>query len=69
LNKNQTTAYVLAQTACALAEIEGMKAENMQRAVLGQSMAYDEAAFQAVIERYGIHHNGVITMFNSAEDI
>ena len=50
----------MSQVACANAEIAGMTAENMQRAALGQSMAYDEAAFVAVIENYPIHHNAVV---------
>lgn len=30
------------------------------------SLAYDEAAFLAVIEKYGIHHNGVFALIQSA---
>lgn len=32
-------------------DIEGMKAENMQRSLLGQSMAYDDLAFEEVSQR------------------
>ena len=38
-------------------EMNGMIAENKQREVLGQSMAYVEKDFMALIDRYGIHHN------------
>jgi len=62
MTPEQTAAYVTAQAACANAEVAGMTAENMQRAALGQSMAYDEAAFVAVIENYSIHHNAVIEL-------
>ena len=64
MTEDQKVAYVQAQTVCAMAEIMGMQAENMQRAVLGDSMAYDADAFFSVIEKYGIHNNAVITLFN-----
>lgn len=38
-------------------EMNAMIAENKQREVLGQSMAYDDKAFMDLIERYRIHHN------------
>lgn len=38
-------------------EMNAMIAENKQREILGQSLAYSESAFLALIERYGIHHN------------
>lgn len=63
MNEEQQAAFIHAQAVCAQAEIAAMQAENMQRAALGQSMAYDEAAFMAVIEKYGIHHNAVIEFF------
>lgn len=64
MTKAQTAAYIIAQSACAQAEILGMQAENEQHKVLGHSMAYDYDAFVAVIEKYGIHHNACITAFN-----
>ena len=60
MTPEQRAAYIMAQAACANAEVAGMTAENMQRAALGQSMAYDESAFVAVIENYSIHHNSVV---------
>lgn len=68
MNMNQSAAYAFSMAVCALAEIEGMKAENMQREALGQSMAYGEESFTSVIDKYGIHHNGVITTINEAQD-
>lgn len=38
-------------------EMNGMIAENKQREILGQSMAYGEDEFIGLTERYGIHHN------------
>ena len=60
MTPEQKAAFTMSQVACANAEVAGMTAENMQRAALGQSMAYDEAAFVAVIENYPIHHNAVV---------
>ena len=57
----ERAAYINSQVACALIEMEGMKAENMQRAHLGQSMAYSDTSFIALIERYGIGYNAVLS--------
>ncbi len=63
MTREEKVAYVNAQVACALIEMEGMKADNMQRKAVGDSMAYNHADFLEVIERYSIHHNGVIGEF------
>lgn len=63
MTPEQQAAYIFAQSVAALAEIEGMKAENMIRESLGHSMAYDHVAFMEVIDRYGLHHNSVLTSF------
>lgn len=54
-------AYVNCQVACAMAEIEGMKAENMQRSIEGNSMAYVHDDFCRIIDKYGLDHNTVLT--------
>ena len=53
-------AYINAQVACAMITAMGMQAENMQRSMLGQSMAYTHEAFAELIEEYGIHHNATV---------
>ena len=53
-------AFIASQTACAMAEIEGMKAENQYREMQGYSQAYGEEAFFAIPDKYGIGHNAVI---------
>ena len=63
MTEEQQAAYVISQVACAQIEAAGMTAENQQRAALGHSMAYDEAAFDGLIEKYGIHSDGVLTVF------
>jgi len=55
----QQVAYVMSQTMAAQARIEGMKAENSQRAHTGDSMAYGDQDFEAVIIEFGIGHNAV----------
>lgn len=53
-------AFINAQSACAIAEIQGMVAENQKRLALGYSIAYDMDAFMAVQDKYMIGHNAVI---------
>ena len=64
----QGAAYVMAQAVAALAEIEGMKAENQAREDQGKSQAYDEAAFVAVPTRLGLYHNDVYAVFAGCYD-
>lgn len=61
MTDEQNLVYLQTQIACAYCELEAMKAENQQRAVLGQSVAYNEAAFMDIITKYGLGHNAVIT--------
>jgi len=56
MTPEQQAAYVFAQSVAALAEVEGMKAENMIRESQGHSMTYDHGAFLEVIDRYQLHH-------------
>jgi len=65
MTPEQQAAYVIAQAACAMAEIAGMQAENQMCALRGEPLAYGEGAFTSVIERNCIHHNGVLTLFRS----
>ena len=62
----EAIAYVNGQVACALAEVEGMKAENAQRTLRGESMAYVYDDFVAIIDKYCISHNGVLGLFQNA---
>jgi len=38
-------------------EMNGMIADNKQREMRGESMAYTEDDFAALVEKHGIHHN------------
>lgn len=57
-------AYIFSQSCCALIQAMGMVAENMQRAVNDNSMAYVEKDFVELINGYGIHHNTVMSMYH-----
>jgi hypothetical protein len=63
LSEEQKVAYIQAMVACALIEMEGMKAENQHRLNCGESIAYGKEQFDGIIERLGIHHNGVLGLF------
>ena len=60
MTDEQKAAYIMAQAAGANAEALGMAAENMQRAALGQSMAYSKDCFNLLERKYIIGHNDVI---------
>lgn len=66
MTREEAIAYVQAQTACATIEAMGMVAENAHRQANGLSIAYGVEQFHAVIERYGIHHNAVLKIFQEA---
>ena len=65
MTPEQTASYVNSQAACALIEMQGMIAANQFRMQQGLTIAYDEKAFFALIDQYGISHNAVITQFSS----
>lgn len=67
MTKNEAVAYIQAQSVAALCEIESMKAANTERQDQGYALAYDEEAFLAVIDRYGISHNAVLITFQGAD--
>lgn len=63
MTEEQNAAYVFSQATCALIEAMGMIAENAYRASNGEATAYRDEAFNALINKYGIHHNAVVTTF------
>jgi len=64
MTDEQKAAYIYAQAACANAEIEAMKADNQYRKMRGGTIAYDGDAFREIIEKYGIHHNAICSLFH-----
>ncbi len=63
MTPEQKAAFVMAQAACAMAEIAGMQAANQHRTQHGNSIMYGEEAFDGVIERNCISHNAVLSLF------
>ena len=61
MDREQRIVFVQAQTVCAMAEIEAMKAANREREDQGKALAYDEAAFMSVPDQFLIGHNAVIS--------
>ena len=61
MNDEQNLVYIKSQLLCAEIEMNAMIAENKQREILGQSMAYTEDAFMKLIEKYGIYHNAIVS--------
>jgi len=61
MTSEQSAAFVNAAVARPLIKAQGMTAENMQRAHRGESMAYNDEAFEKLINDEGIGHNSVIT--------
>ena len=61
MDKEQRIVYINAMTVCAQIECAGMVAENKQREVEDKSMAYVEESFLKLPDKYGIHHNAVIS--------
>lgn len=62
----QAAAYIMAQTECAAAERAGMQARNAQDIAHGTSPYYGRDCFVALVSKYGIHHNAVLSCFAEA---
>ena len=63
MHQEEKPAYLMAMVVCAMADIAGMQAANQERIHRGESLAYPEEAFAAVADKYGIHHNAVLGLF------
>lgn len=64
MTDEQKAAYIFSEAVSALTRIEGMRAENMQRAHRNESMAYVEDDFVKVGREYFIGHNAALSIFN-----
>ena len=65
MTPEQQAAYVISQAACMMVEAMGMQTENQQRASDPRygGPAFTAADFENLITKYGVHHNGVLTIF------
>ena len=67
MTDEQKAAYVMAMAACAMAEIEAMKAKNTHDAMFENHLqTFSEKDFRDVIERNCIHHNAILTIFHGS---
>lgn len=66
MTTEQSAAYVNSEAACALIEAMGMAAENQQRQHRGESMAYTQEAFEALLRKHVIGHNAALSTFEGA---
>jgi len=56
----QNLAYVMTQNTCAQVELNAMLVANQERASRGEAMAYNYEQMMSLIDKYQIHHNGVM---------
>lgn len=63
MTPEQQAAYIIAQSACMLAEMEAMKAANAMPFAGTETKRYEPADFEALPNRYGLHHNAVVGWF------
>ena len=61
MTEEMRIAYIQAQTAAANIELQAMLAKNAECARVGVAAAYGEVAIYDLIERYGLHHNAVVS--------
>jgi len=59
-------ALALANFFVAIADLEGMKAENALREQRGEAQAYDGDAFFALADKHGVHWNAVCRLFKGS---
>ena len=65
MTEEQKAAYINGQVMCAQLEMEAMKVSNVQSINAGFSPNYVEEDFRAIVDRFCISHNDVISFFNS----
>ena len=63
MTPEQKAAYVQGMSVSALADIEAMKIANAERDSRGEAPAYNEEAFAAIPQKYGLYHNALVLWF------
>lgn len=67
MTPEQSAAYVIAMSACAAGKVAGMVAQNdSDKLVVGRYPTFNASDFNAVAEEFGIHHNAVMSLFQSS---
>jgi len=64
MSEERSVTIVKSQIACAMIEMEAMIAENKEREMRGESLAYNGDAFTALIDKYGLGWNTVVSRLN-----
>lgn len=59
MTPEEKAAFINSQVACALIEMEAMKAENAACAIRCETPAYGAHAFRALIDKYTITHKHI----------
>jgi len=59
---NEMAVLIQSQIACAMITAMAMKAENKQRAMNGESLAYTEKDFLALLDDYKLHQSDTVDM-------
>lgn len=65
MSPEERAAVINARAATAIVRALGMFSENMQRRLNGDSIAYPEASFDAVIFEEGIHWNAIHSLLSA----
>jgi len=63
----RNVAYVNSQIACAMVELEAMKAENAQRERNGEALAWSYNEFLNLIDKYQMSHNATLANLNAGQ--
>ena len=63
MNENQQASYIISMAIGGMIEAMGMQAENQDRLSKGETIAYNDEAFQKVVDNRGLHHNAILTFF------
>ena len=65
MTPEQAAAFVQSQTACAMAEMASMHAENREREMQGHTHAHGTENFAAIPDEFGIGYNAVVSLFQN----
>ena len=66
MTPEQAAAFVQSQTACAMAKMASMHAENRDREMRGHTHAHGAESFAAIPDEFGIGYNSVVSLFQDA---
>ncbi len=66
MTPEQTVMYIQAQRVCAECELEAMKVANRDADDRIEGRPYNEQDFNNLPNKYGIHHNAMLTFLGEA---